>query len=613
MAANSTVKVTFLGDASNLSRAARQASDASDGVGAKMAKMAKVAGVAAVAAGAGFALVGKAAFSHGAELEAMANKASTVFGDQVGKVGEWAKANAAGMGLSSREVTGLAANFGDLLIPMGFTREEAAKMSTDVVGLSGALSQWSGGTVSAADASDILAKAMLGERDGLKSLGISISDADVEARLLKNGTDGLTGAALEQAKATATQQLIFEKSTDAQAAYKEGANKLLTAQNNLKSKLKEVYDEVSVRLIPVFTRLSTWVVDKGIPAVQELVARFRENVLPVLRDVGAFIRDTVVPAFQTVGEKMKELGEKVKGGAETIIRNWDAIKTGAQTAAALLSPIFAALAVHWAAVATAATVSAIKQAAAWVVTQVSAAKSAIVHGATVAAMVAGWVLVGTQALINGAKIAAGWVLALGPIGLGIIAFAAIATAIAFAWKKSETFRDIVKGAFTIALKAVDGFLLGIQKMLEALGKIPGFGWADTAAGKVAAARVAVDGLVSGLGKVKDKSATVTITTIERRVIESEKKRDAAAAGRNKARAKGGPVMAGQSYLVGEEGPEMIVPNRSGHVLTAKQTAAARSGAQVVNNLTVIGSLEASISERTIQETFRRMELLAGMT
>ena len=44
-----------------------------------------------------------------------------------------------------------------------------------------------------------------------------------------------------------------------------------------------------------------------------------------------------------------------------------------------------------------------------------------------------------------------------------------------------------------------------------------------------------------------------------------------------ARASGGPVVAGRPYIVGERGPELIFPNRSGYVATAGQTAALLSG------------------------------------
>ena len=47
-----------------------------------------------------------------------------------------------------------------------------------------------------------------------------------------------------------------------------------------------------------------------------------------------------------------------------------------------------------------------------------------------------------------------------------------------------------------------------------------------------------------------------------------------------ARAHGGPVVAGRPYLVGEQGPELIVPKSAGTVLTASQTAGAMGGTSV---------------------------------
>ena len=60
------------------------------------------------------------------------------------------------------------------------------------------------------------------------------------------------------------------------------------------------------------------------------------------------------------------------------------------------------------------------------------------------------------------------------------------------------------------------------------------------------------------------------------------------------RADGGPVSAGQPYIVGERGPEMIIPKSSGMVLTNGQTKAALGGTSnesyvVHNNISVTGS------------------------
>lgn len=267
------------------------------------------AGLAAGALG-----VGPGMLDLAAKLELMNKKATTVFGDQIGKVKTWADANATAMGLTSTQATGLAANFADLLIPMKFTREQAADMSTKVVGLSGALAQWSGGTQTAAQVSDTLSKAMLGERDGLKGLGISISDADVQARLLKNGTNKLTGAQLEQAKATATMQLIFEKSTDAQAAYAKGGDSLAAKQAVLHAKIAALGEQIATRLGPIFLRVASFVLDNVVPAVAAAIGKiekwFSENK-PLISQITGFVSKTLGALVTKLGDVVTWVGSVV--------------------------------------------------------------------------------------------------------------------------------------------------------------------------------------------------------------------------------------------------------------------------------------------------------------
>jgi len=295
-----------------------KAGKSAETMGSKLKHTAKLAAVGFVAVGAGAVAAGTYVFNYGAKLEQMEAKAKTVFGGQIGLVNNWSKKSAHAMGLTTREATGLAANFADLLIPMGFARNEAAKMSTKVVGLSGALSQWSGGTRSAAEVSEILAKAMLGERDGLKELGISISEADVQGRLLQNGQSKLTGAALEQAKAQATQALIFEKSTDAQAAFAKGGSPLLSAQAKLKATFGEVRDSLVSKLVPALSDMATWFVDKGLPAVQKLGAQLSDKFGPTITKVANWFKNDLGPALQKLGA---QLSDKF-GPTITKVANW---------------------------------------------------------------------------------------------------------------------------------------------------------------------------------------------------------------------------------------------------------------------------------------------------
>ena len=221
-------------------------------------------GFAASAKGASKALIGAVGVGlvagFGRELLDLGNQAAvfrektaTVFEDSADDVRRWAKDNAASLGLTETRLAGVAAGFADLLKPMGFTAAEAATMSTETVELAGALSAWSAEQDTAADVAKVLGDAMLGERDALKGLGISISEADVAARLAVNGQQDLTGAALQQAEAIATQQLIFEKSTDAQRAWSDGSFDAIKTQNELRAKVGEIVETMAEGLLPVFT------------------------------------------------------------------------------------------------------------------------------------------------------------------------------------------------------------------------------------------------------------------------------------------------------------------------------------------------------------------------
>jgi predicted aspartyl protease len=304
------VNIKIRADGRQATRSLDKVGDSAGKLGSRMRTIGKVAGGAAVAIGAigtASAIVGAKMFAMAGQLELVENKVNTVFGDQRGLVGEWARETSAEMGLTISQTENLAAKFGDLLIPMGFTREVAASMSTSVVGLSGALAEWSGGTVGAAEAADILAKAMLGEREGLKTLGISIMEADVKARLMAQGQDKLTGASLQQAKALATQALIFEKSQDAQTAFAQGGDSLARTQAKLQAAVGELKESIVKALMPTFADLAVMLNERVIPVIiNELIPYLEENIPKAIEAVTPTVK-FLVDAFQAFW-KMQQFG-----------------------------------------------------------------------------------------------------------------------------------------------------------------------------------------------------------------------------------------------------------------------------------------------------------------
>lgn len=276
-----TIRVKFDGDTKGLKRAAAEGERAVGGWsdGLKRFGAAAVAGLAV--AGAAIVVAGRAMTDMSRRIEDLDRKAKIVFEDQLDDVKRWAEANRRAFGMSAREVTGLAANMSDLLKPMGFTAKQAVAMSKKMLDLAGALSKWSGGTKTAAEVSDILTKALLGEREELKSLGISISAAEVQARLLAKGQKDLTGTALQQAEALATQELIWEKSTDAQKAWAEGGRAAAEAQGTLSSSIETLKEKLAVLLTPAIQSATTMLgkfVDGGVGKFDELAPRIQNFV-----------------------------------------------------------------------------------------------------------------------------------------------------------------------------------------------------------------------------------------------------------------------------------------------------------------------------------------------
>lgn len=347
------ITITFLGDSKGAVQAIGDVSNKVGGLGGVIGDVAKTA--AGFALGQGLTALPGALLGlndQAKNLELQAKKAATVFGDSFQDVQDWAKESAGGLGLTTREATNLAAGLGDLLIPMGFTRDAAADMASKTIGLAGALSEWSGGAKSSAEVSDILTKAYLGETDGLKALGIAISANDVTARLAAKGQEKLEGAALSQAKALAIQELVFEKSTDAQDAFAKGADGNARKQAAASAKIRELKENIALGLQPAFIAVTGLIADKLIPTVTNLanqaipyVQAAAEKVGPAIAKIGEIIQTQVLPPLQAA--------------ADWFTGNGDAMAAAGGAIAAILVAAF----VSWAIAAGAAAVATIAAAA----------------------------------------------------------------------------------------------------------------------------------------------------------------------------------------------------------------------------------------------------------
>lgn len=248
-----TVELKFAIDDSQVGKGVQSIDSSTQSISSKLSRAGTAikVGFAAAAASGVKNVVGNLA-ELAVAAEGIERRFETVFGNTTDTMASWIDSQNEAFGISEVQLKGMAAGIQDLLVPMGFAREEAAGMTREILETANALSEWTGGAVSTEQAVDAVAKAMLGEREQLKGLGVAIKEADVQAEVARMGLDGLTGAALEQAKAQATLNLILGKSTDALNAYASGADTAARSQKELTARYEDAKQALADRFLPVW-------------------------------------------------------------------------------------------------------------------------------------------------------------------------------------------------------------------------------------------------------------------------------------------------------------------------------------------------------------------------
>ena len=257
------VTIKLLLDSGQYEEAMNQISQMTGGVG-KTAEDEALGGIMNLQAGAVMVAnkVGEVFKAAGEQIQEAMQKASqyeethskllTVFSSIKSEAQAMATELKNGFGMSGLEAEKLLAATGDLLVGFQFSEESALGLSMEVQKLSADLASFQNLQGGAAQASEIITKAMLGERDALVSLGVKISETDLKQKALalgyKVGKDGLD----KQTQAQVTLKLIMEQSAKAMGDFQRTENSFANQQKILKANLEDVQVELGQKFMPLF-------------------------------------------------------------------------------------------------------------------------------------------------------------------------------------------------------------------------------------------------------------------------------------------------------------------------------------------------------------------------
>ena len=330
------IRIAVLANASQAKRELGSVAKEASTLGSKLGKFGKAAGVAAVT---GLAVAGAAAVKFGADAVSAASDAQqslgateTVFGKFAKTVEKTSNRAAQKYGLSANVYRENANLLGSLFKNQGVNTDELAGKTEKMIGTAADLSATFGGTTS--EAVEALGAAFKGEYDMLERYGISIKQSDVNARLAAKGQDELTGAALKQAEQVAKTELINKQAAQANGAFAKESNTLAGQQQRLAAQFENIKAKVGKALLPVLTRLLTYLNKNIGPAFQSIkdgVAGFLEGIGPAV----AFIRG-LFASFSGSGEA----GAKMQQLQGTVASAWASIKSIFSSAVSIVTSLW---------------------------------------------------------------------------------------------------------------------------------------------------------------------------------------------------------------------------------------------------------------------------------
>lgn len=177
--------------------------------------------------------------------ELVERKSRVLFGDSFPKLREEATKLGEAMGKSTTETLALLNAQQDTFRNLGFTREQTAELSKQIVGLAGNLEDWTAGETDAARAAEILQQATLGNTKGLRELGISVkaNAEEVEERTkVLMQEQGLTKA---QSAALANLEIVYGSVTEVLKDFTEGQETLDDSLDKTNAHLKEAEERLA--------------------------------------------------------------------------------------------------------------------------------------------------------------------------------------------------------------------------------------------------------------------------------------------------------------------------------------------------------------------------------
>lgn len=241
----------------------------------------------------------KEGISYASDLEEVQNVIDVTFGDSADAINQYAKDAIQQYGLSELAAKKYAGSLGAMLKSSGVAGDELTKMSTSLVGLTGDMASFY--NLDPEEAFSKLSSAIAGETEPLRSLGINMNVANLEAYALSKGIDKAWSSMTQAEQTTLRYQYIMENAADAQGDFARTSDSFANQSKTLSQQLQSVGGEIGSAFIPYLKDAA-----KALNEVfsgQISVSEFTGRIISVMRSGADALRQNL-PEIQAAAQEI---------------------------------------------------------------------------------------------------------------------------------------------------------------------------------------------------------------------------------------------------------------------------------------------------------------------
>lgn len=198
---------------------------------------------------------GAAAIKFASDMQESANKVDVAFGNSAKIVKDFAQESLESFGIAEGSALDMAAMFGDMSTSMGINQYQAAKLSTELVGLAGDLASFK--NINIEEVTTALAGVFTGETESLKRLGVVMTEVNLEQFRMEQGIKRTYKEMSQAEKVMLRYQYVMGVTSNAHGDFERTGGGAANQMRIFQETLKELAADFGEILLPQFTKLIT--------------------------------------------------------------------------------------------------------------------------------------------------------------------------------------------------------------------------------------------------------------------------------------------------------------------------------------------------------------------